>query len=145
MKRKFSTSWKASKQPRKQRKYVAKAPLHLKRKLIGANLPKDLRKKYGVRTVVVRKGDVVKVMRGKFKKKQGKVLRINTKKFKLIVEGITVKKIDGSKVEVPIPSSKVQIVELNLEDKKRLVNQDLDKKEESKNKIKEKKNAPEKK
>ena len=73
MKRKFSTSWKSSKQPRKQRKYLANAPLHLKRKLLSVNLSKALREKVGKRNVVVKKGDKVKAMRGKFKNKQGKV------------------------------------------------------------------------
>ena len=50
MKRKFSKSWKSSKQPRKQRKYSANAPLHLKRKLLSVNLSKELRKKYGKRS-----------------------------------------------------------------------------------------------
>jgi len=42
MKQKFSTTWKASKQPRKQRKYSANAPLHIKRKMLSANLSKTL-------------------------------------------------------------------------------------------------------
>ncbi len=62
MKRKFSKSWKSSKQPRKQRKYAANAPLHLKRKLLSVNLSKDLRKKYGKRNMMIRKEDVVKIM-----------------------------------------------------------------------------------
>ena len=55
MKSQFSKSWKSSKQPRKQRKYIAKAPLHIKRKLMGVNLSKELRKKHGKRNIVVRK------------------------------------------------------------------------------------------
>ena len=47
MKQKFSTKWNSSRQPRKQRKYLANAPLHLKRVLLSANLSKDLRKRYG--------------------------------------------------------------------------------------------------
>jgi hypothetical protein len=35
MKKEFSTSWKASRQVRKQRKYLANAPIHIKRKLIN--------------------------------------------------------------------------------------------------------------
>ena len=46
MKKTFSQSWKASKKPRKQRKYTIKAPLHIKGKFLHANLSKDLRKKY---------------------------------------------------------------------------------------------------
>jgi len=68
MKQKFSTTWKASKQPRKQRKYSANAPLHIKRKMLSANLSKPLREKHKIRNIEVRKGDKVIIMRGKFKK-----------------------------------------------------------------------------
>ena len=71
MKKKFSKKWKASGKARKQRKYVANAPLHIKKKFLSANLSKELRKKYG-RSLQIRKGDSVKVMRGKFKGKTGK-------------------------------------------------------------------------
>jgi len=113
-------SWKASKQPRKQRKYLANAPLHLRKKFVSVNLSKELRKKYGKRNVNIRKGDKVKVMRGKFKKKTGKVLKVELKTTKITVEGVQVKKIDGSKVNVKLMPSNLQIIELNLEDKKRI-------------------------
>ncbi len=136
MKQQFSTKWKASKQPRKQRKYIANAPLHLKKKFISVNLSKELRKKYGKRNISARKGDVVKIKRGKFKGKQGKILEVKLKVQKIIVEGIQVKKLDGSKVNVALRPSNLQIIELNLEDKKRLKNK--------KTKLKEEENAPKK-
>ena len=120
MKRKFSTKWKASKQPRKQRKYLAKAPLHLRKKFLSVNLSKDLRKKYSKRNIPLRKGDVVKIMRGKFKKKQGKVTEIRKMTGKIYIESIQTKKQDGSKVNVPMRASNLQIIELNLEDRKRM-------------------------
>lgn len=120
MKKEFSKSWKSSKQPRKQRKYLAKAPLHIRRKFLSVNLSKELRKKHEKRNIVVKKGDVVKVMRGKFKKKQGKVMEVNVKTSKICIEGIQVKKQDSSKVNVKLRPSNLQIIELNLEDKKRL-------------------------
>ena len=125
MKKEFSTTWKASKQPRKQRKYIAKAPLHIKRKFVGTNLSKELRKKYETRNLPVRKGDIVRVMRGKFKKKQGKVLEVSLKKKRVAIEGVLTKKQDGSKVNVFLRPSILQIVELHLEDKKRLKNKKI--------------------
>ena len=119
MKKKFSKHWKGSKLPRKQRKYVANLPLHLKKKLVSVNLSKELRKKQGKRNISLRKGDTVKIMRGKFKKKQGKVLEVKLKTGKIIVEGIQTKKMDGSKVNVSMRASNLQIVELDLTDKRR--------------------------
>jgi len=69
-------------------------------------------------------------MRGKFKNKKGKVIGVKLKMQKIEIEGIQVKKQDGSKVNVPLRPSNLQITELNLEDKKR--NKALKKSEEGK-------------
>jgi large subunit ribosomal protein L24 len=119
MKTKFNSKWKESKQPRKKRKYLAKAPLHIKKKFVGVNLSKGLRKKYEKRNISVRKGDTVKIMRGKFKNQKGKINSVSLKFSKVTVEGILVKKADGSKANVKLQPSNLQIIELNLEDKKR--------------------------
>jgi large subunit ribosomal protein L24 len=119
MKSEFTKSWKSSKQPRKQRKYVANAPLHLKRKLLGVNLSKELRDLYGKRTIVLKKGDTVKVLKGKFKNKTGKVTQIHIKMVKVYVEGIQTKKQDGSKVNVKLHPSNLQIIQANTDDGKR--------------------------
>ena len=119
MKRKFSTHWKSSKQPRKQRKYLANAPLHIKMKLMSVNLSKELRKKYKKRSIPLRKKDTVKIMRGKFKGKKGKIMKVALKTQKVEVEGIQIKKQDGSKVNIKLRPSNLQLIELNVEDKKR--------------------------
>lgn len=120
MKKKFSIKWKSSKQKRKQRKYRFNAPLHIRKKLISANLSKELRKKYNRRSFPLRKGDLVKIMRGSFKGKSGKIEKVNLKKLKVSIEGIQRQKKDGTKINVWFDPSKLQIIELNLEDKKRL-------------------------
>jgi len=119
MKKRFSKSWKSSKQPRKQRKYLANAPIHIRKKMISTNMSKELRKKYGKRSIQLRKGDTIKIMRGKFRGKQGKVTDIKQKIFGISVEGIQRKKQDGSKVNVKLQPSNLQIIELNTEDSKR--------------------------
>ncbi len=132
MKKEFSKKWKGSKQPRKQRKYRANAPLHIKRKFLGVNLSKDLRKKYGRRNIEIKKGDTAKIMRGKFKKKQGKVTGVNVKSLRVEIEGIQAKKQDGSKVNIGLKPSNLQITELNMDDKKRIAGKSPEKKEENK-------------
>jgi large subunit ribosomal protein L24 len=112
MKQVFSKSWKSSKQPRKQRKYQANAPLSIKKKFLSTNISKTLRTKIGKRNVVIRKGDIVKIMRGSFKGKSGKVEKVLVKYEKIYVEGITRKKMDGSKVNVPLKASNLQITEM---------------------------------
>ena len=119
MKNLFSKSWKSSKQPRKQRKFRANAPLHLKRKFMGAHLSKELREKHGKRSIAVRKDDKVKVMRGQFKGLTGKIERIDVKRCRVYVRGIEITKKDGTKSFRPIHPSNLMITELNLGDKKR--------------------------
>ena len=70
--------------------------------------------------MTLRKGDTVKVMRGKFKKKEGKVTSVSPGTFNVQVEGIQRKKQDGSKVSVKLQPSNLQIILLNLEDAKRI-------------------------
>lgn len=120
MKRHFSTHWIGSRQPRKQRKFLANAPLHIRHKLVSAHLSKELRKKYEKRNFPVRKGDSVKVMRGEFKKKTGKVSNVNLKKLKVLVDGIYKSKKDGTKIKIYFYPSNLLITELNLDDKKRI-------------------------
>ncbi len=140
MKKEFSTKWKESKRPGKQRKYSAKAPLHKKRKMFSVNLSKELRKKHTMRNIVLVKGDEVKIMRGKFKNKKAKVKKIEIKKLRVFLDGITVKKMDGSSSDVPMKASSLQIISLNLDDKKRMKTQNIKNKQE---KEKQEKNAKE--
>ncbi len=119
MKKKFSISWKRSKQPRKQRKYRYNAPLHIKQKFMHAHLSKELRKKYGKRSFSLKKGDKVKIVRGQFKKRDGKVDRIDLKKERVYVGGLEILKKDGTKTMYPIHPSNLIISELSLDDKMR--------------------------
>ena len=109
-----------SKQPRKQRKFLHNAPLHIRHKIMSANLSKELREKYNRRSLPVRKGDKEEIMRGDFKGHQGKIERVDLKNYKVYVEGATIQKVDGTTTYFPIHPSNLQIIELNLEDEKRL-------------------------
>jgi len=120
MKKEFSKAWKSSTQPRKQRKYSRNAPLHIKHKLLGAALSKELRKKYNRRSIPVKKGDKVKIMVGKFSGQSGTVDRINVKKTTVYITGVELTKRDGSKVSLKIHPSNLMITELNTNDKRRI-------------------------
>jgi large subunit ribosomal protein L24 len=109
-----------SSKPRKQRKFLFTAPIHLKRKMLSSHLSKALREKYKKRSMPVRKGDEVLIMRGKFKGKIGKISRIDLKKQRVYIDGVSRKRTVGTEVLVPIPSSNVQITNLNLDDKRRV-------------------------
>lgn len=108
-----------SKQPRKQRKFIYTAPLHIRHKLMSVTLSQDLREEYDRRSLPVRKGDTVQVMRGDFKDHEGKVEKVDLRNYRLLVEGATVEKVDGTNIYFPIHPSNLKIVEMDLTDDKR--------------------------
>ncbi len=93
------------------------APDHIRHKLFAAPLSPELKAEYGVNAVPVRSGDTVRIMRGDHKGFEGKITRVDKKKFRLYVEGLTREKVDGTTIFVPIHPSKVMITRLNLDDK----------------------------
>lgn len=116
---KFSRKWKSSTKASKQRKYNYNAPLHLRHKLMSAHLSEELIKKYKRRNFPVKKGDRVIIMRGQFKGTLGQITKVNLRKLRIYVEGVELKKKDGTKALYPIHPSNVKIKELDLEDKMR--------------------------
>ena len=66
-----------SKQPRKQRKALYNAPAHARGKHLSASLSKDLREQVGKRSLPVRSGDKVRVLRGDFAGHEGEVLTVD--------------------------------------------------------------------
>ena len=108
-----------SSQPRKVRKRYLNAPLHIKRNILAAHLSKELREKYGIRSLPVRVGDEVLIMRGTYKGRTAKVIRISTKKLKVYLEGITRQRSDGRVVHIPFHPSNLMIIKLDLSDPRR--------------------------
>ena len=106
-------------QPRRQRKARYNAPLHIRHKFMSAPLSEELRDKYGKRSLPLRKGDMVKVMRGDDKGKEGKVRSVDLKNEEITVEGVVVARSDLSEVPRPIHPSNVMITKLELKDKLR--------------------------
>lgn len=106
-------------QPRKQRKARYDAPLHVRRKQVAAHFSEELLLKYNRRSIPVVTGDEVKILRGSHKGESGKVVDVDTKARRIVVEGITIKKADGTDVPRPIDPSNVLLVKLNLDDERR--------------------------
>ncbi len=118
--RAFSSAWKSSKKPSKQRKYRYGAPLHVRRRFLSVHLSNELKQKFGMRNIVVRMGDKVKVIKGDYKGKDGKVSQVSLKKTLVYVEGIERQRRDGTKSFLGIAPANMMIVELNTEDKRRM-------------------------
>ncbi|HEX9909086.1 MAG TPA: 50S ribosomal protein L24 [Thermoplasmata archaeon] len=108
----------SSTKARKQRKARANAPFHCKKRMMAAHLDSSLMSEYNVRSLTVRKGDTVKVVRGMedFKKSEAKVASVDLKHCKLIIENITVPKADGTQKPKPVDPSDVILTKLDLSD-----------------------------
>merc|ERR1712053_14796 len=101
---------------RKNRKRHFSAPSHIRRRLMSAPLSKELRTKYGVRSMPIRKDDEVQVVRGHYKGQQvGKIVQCYRKKFRVYIERIQREKANGATVNVGIHPSKVVIVKLKMD------------------------------
>lgn len=119
MKTAFSTKWKSSIQPRKQRKYRFNAPLHARGTFLHATLSKELRAKHGTRALRVRTGDEIQAMRGQYAGRTGKVERVDTYRSRVFVTGLDQARRDGSRRLYPLQPSNLMIIKLT-DEKRRL-------------------------
>jgi len=103
--------------PRRQRKSLFQAPLHKRYTRFSAPLTPELKTSHNTNSLPVRTGDTVRIMRGDRKGLEGKVIEVDRKNYRILVEGVTREKVDGTATPVPIHPSKVMIVTLNLDDK----------------------------
>ncbi|CAN6713713.1 unnamed protein product [Malus baccata var. baccata] len=85
---------------RKNRKAHFTAPSSVRRVLMSAPLSTDLRSKYNVRSMPVRKDDEVQVVRGTYKGREGKVVQVYRRKWVIHIERITREKVNGSTVVI---------------------------------------------
>ena len=96
------------------------ATLQTRSKQMGANLSKDLQKKYGKKSARVIEGDSVTILRGEFKGVDGKISKISTQKSSVAIDGVKKEKTKGDKFDVYIHTSNLVITSLNSEDKWRM-------------------------
>ena len=96
------------------------ATLQTRSKQMGANLSKDLQKKYGKKSARVIEGDSITIVRGEFKGVDGKVSKISTQKSSVAIDGVKKEKTKGDKFDVYIHTSNLVITSLNGDDKWRM-------------------------
>lgn len=108
---------KSVKDPSKQRLRLYNAPAHLRHKLMSAHLAPDLVKSQGVKSLPVRKGDTVRIVRGDHEGFEGKISTVDLKNYRIFLEGLTREKVDGTVIFVAVHPSKVLVKNLNLNDR----------------------------
>eukprot|EP01023_Acetabularia_acetabulum_P044125 TRINITY_DN44226_c0_g1_i1.p2 TRINITY_DN44226_c0_g1~~TRINITY_DN44226_c0_g1_i1.p2 ORF type:complete len:152 (+),score=14.12 TRINITY_DN44226_c0_g1_i1:109-564(+) len=105
---------------RKSRKAYLSAPSSQRRIIMSAPLSKDLRKKYGVRSVPIRRDDEVIIVRGQHKSTTpAKVTTCYRRKYVIHLEKLTLEKPNGTPVNIGLHPSNCVITKLKL-DKDRL-------------------------
>ena len=105
-----------TKKPGKSRKLRFNAPHHIKRKFFSAPLSPSLKTEYGTRSMPIIRDDTVQITKGDRRLSEGKVLRVDSKRGKIYIEGVTRTRMDGSTVQLPIQPENVMITRLNLDD-----------------------------
>jgi large subunit ribosomal protein L24 len=100
-------------QPSRQRFARFNANLHQKKKLLHAHLSKELRAKLGVsrRSMLLRKGDKVRLRNGDDKGKTGAVMEVNYADVTIYIEGIATKNARGIDKMRAIQPSNVEIID----------------------------------
>lgn len=117
----------------KNRKARFNAPSHKRRLLMSAHLSKDLQKQYGVRSLPVREGDTIMVMRGHQKEKSGVVNQVYRKKWFIYTDKIIREKSKGQTVSIAIRPNDCQLTDLKLDSsRKRLIEQRKQKRDHAK-------------
>jgi len=100
---------------RKSRKAHYDAPSSVRRTIMSAPLSKELREKYNVRSIPIRKDDEVTVVRGSNKGREGKITSVYRLKYIVHIERVVKEKSSGQSVPIGVHPSKVVITKLKLD------------------------------
>jgi len=95
---------------------IYRAPYAIRSNHVSSALSKELKKKYGRKSVRVLADDSVKVIRGEYKGIDGKVTKVSIMKNSVAIEGIKREKLKGEKIDVYIHSSNIIVTGLNTGD-----------------------------
>ncbi|MDB3956577.1 50S ribosomal protein L24 [Candidatus Nitrosopelagicus sp.] len=107
--------------PRKMRnQQIYYATMKTASKQLSCALSKELRKKYGKRSVRILKGDTAKIIRGEFAGVDGKVTKISIPDRGVNIEGVKKEKLKGDKFDVYVRTTNIVLTALDTEDKWRI-------------------------
>ena len=107
--------------PRKMRNHqIYYASMQTASKQLSGTLSKDLRKKYGKRSVRMIEGDSAKIVRGEFAGVDGKITKISIASRGVNIEGVKKEKLKGEKFDVYVHTTNIIITGLDTGDKWRI-------------------------
>jgi len=107
--------------PRKTRnQQIYYAAMQTASKQLSCALSKDLRKKYGKRSVRIKEGDTASIIRGEFAGVDGKVIKISIADRGVNIEGVKKEKLKGDKFDVYVRTTNIVLTALDSGDKWRI-------------------------
>jgi large subunit ribosomal protein L26e len=115
---------------RKARKAHFAAPSSIRRKIMSAPLSKELRGKHNTRSLPIRKDDEVRIVRGTYKGREGKVTQVYRKKWVIHVDRVQRDKTNGATASIGVNPSNVVITTIKLDKDRRAI---LERKDRKKN------------
>lgn len=113
-----------------ERKKFYNAKLHKHKKMMNVHLSKELKAKTNIKTraLLPNKGDEVKVARGAYKNKQGKIAKLDYRRHLIYLEGVTRKNARGRDTLIPFHASNLVLITLNIsKERKKKFGEDLEK------------------
>ena len=110
---KFNTA--VSSQADKVRKAFFTATKDAKHVAMSAPLSKEMRETYGVKALPIRRGDEVRVVRGKYQDREGAVTAVKLSTMRIEVENVSTEKVTTQQVSVPIHPSNVVITKVKMD------------------------------
>jgi large subunit ribosomal protein L24 len=102
--------------PRRQRRAVYTATTFERRRRMTVPLSRELRARFHLRSVPLRKGDTVRVMRGSYVGREERVAKIDRRAYSVTLDNVTLKSGEEKLKPLPVRTNHLLIVRLNLAD-----------------------------
>ncbi|MCI4322067.1 MAG: 50S ribosomal protein L24 [Thermoplasmata archaeon] len=102
--------------PRRQRKALYTATTFERRLRMAVPLSRELRTRYGRRSLPVRKGDTVRVLSGSYRGREERVAKVDRRSYSLTLDNVTGKTADAKLKPLAIRPSHLVLTRLNLSD-----------------------------
>jgi len=102
--------------PRRQRRAVFEATTAERRRRMTVPLSRELRTRFHRRSIPLRKGDTVRVMKGSYIGREERVQKISHRDYSVTLDNVTLKSGEEKLKPLPIRTNHLLIVRLNLAD-----------------------------
>ncbi len=105
-----------SRQPRRQRLAKFEADHAERRRRMALPLSRELRRRYGRRSLPVRKGDTVRILSGSYEGREERVAKVDRRGYTVTLDHVTGKTMEAKLKPLPVQLSHLVLTRLNLAD-----------------------------